>query len=253
MEQPQNNVSGNKENIAEQSRDESSAKVTTESDLPGISQEAIFDFAAFADLPTTPSAYRPELRVIPLTSEFTLYSDVVSGPVAFIDHQLNQVALPEGARDNYFTVLKEWYDDSESAVYGYVFDIDGNRVYLDVNGTVHQDFYPEPIWGADMSHYELQNGFLITAVSEGSDYRQLCGVMDLRTVQDVLAPLYDAICLDDATIWAIRDGKEFLFDYAGNLLMQSEEQAGSYETKGIQDLEDCVITKNNTEPYIYRL
>jgi len=203
-----------------------------------ISQEPFFDFVLFADMPTKPPAYEPILQVIPLTSEYVIYSYVVSGPVAFIDRNLDEVALPEGKRGDLFFVLQESYNEDESPVYGYVIRIGDSPTYLNVGGAVFPDFYPEPIWGADMSHYSLRNGYLITAVSVAPEYRQLCGVMDLRTVQEILAPRYDAVSLDDATIWAILDGEEFLFDYAGNLLMQSREHAGSYKTKGIQDLEE---------------
>jgi hypothetical protein len=121
-----------------------------------------------------------------------------------------------------------------------IFESDGNRrrIYISSEGSVYPDFNPEPIWGADMSHYSLMDGYLITALSDKSGHVQMCGVMDLRTVQDVLPPIYDAVELSPSTIWAIKDGEEFLFDYSGQLLMQSEEHKGAYDTKGVGELRD---------------
>jgi len=202
----------------------------------GIQRKPLIDFDSFADLPAAPPVYKPEIKVVPLTSSYTLYSNVVIGPVAFIDRSFKQPSLPIGARDDLYYILYDWRSGEDSTAFGYVFFIEGNKVFLNVDGTVYPDFYPEPIWGADMSHYSVSNGYLITAVTEFSDYRQSCGVMDLRTMKDVLPPQYDAVTLGTATIWAIRNGEEFLFDYSGNLLKHSTEQVGSYGEKGIEDL-----------------
>ena len=247
MEQPQEGSAGNIGTDAEASPGESpeGTAASPEPGSPVVLREPFFDFDALAGLPEPPESYRPELAAIPMTDHYIYYGasdNRVYGPVAFIDSNLDQVPLPEGERDWYYSVLEEVGDDGARAVYGYVIYIDGRRVYVDAGGSVFPDFYPEQIWGADMAHYLLQNGYLITAAGFETDnpedaerpfYRQLCGVMDLRAARDVIPPQYDSVILDAAAIWAIRGGEEFLFDYEGNLLAHSSERAGSYEGEGV--------------------
>lgn len=238
-EQPQNIINANTEAIQPDPIDADSMTDVLNIELPGVLHEPLFDFSLFVNLPPEPPAYRPELKVIPLTSQYSWYELATLGSVAFIDKELNLLPLPGGTPDNFYYVFEVWLEDDERVVYGYVFYIDGHRTYMDVSGNIFFDFYPEPIWGADMSHYYHRNGYLLTAVSdEEKGYRQLCGVMDLRTMRDVLPPVYDAVSLDSASIWAIKDGEEFLYDYEGNLLEQSRENAVSYEYEGFEDLEE---------------
>jgi len=245
IEQPQNIASSSSDAAPALVANEDNEISNQENLFPNILQDPLFDFDTFADLPKPPAIYHPELQVIPLTQSYTYMGDnQVYGPVAFINSKLEQVDLPDrgSERDWIYYVLEETFEEGESVVYGYVYyddRVNNTYIYVDVSGAVFTDFYPQPIWGADMAHYDLLNGYLITAVSQKPDgYKQLCGVMDLRTLQDVLPPQYDAVSLDLTTIWAIKDGVEFLFDYSGNLLMQSMEFAGAYESSGIQDLEE---------------
>ena len=251
-EQPQDIISNDIGVIPAQVVDEENQESILESIQESIQEnnlsfalvDPLFDLGelALTDLPTPPPSYQPEIKVIPLTSSYTIYSSVVFGPVAFINSKLEKVVLPAGIPSDYYMLLGE-YTESESAVYGYIFSIDDKNVYLGVGGDVYTDFYPEPIWGADLSHYTVQNGYLITGVSSEEPggpmgYRQLCGVMDLRSMKDILPPQYDAVSLDEATIWAIKGGEEYLFDYSGKLLMRSPQQVESYESTGVQDLQE---------------
>jgi len=174
-------------------------------------------------LPEPLPEYEATLQLVPtITERYSSGWFHLAGPLNFLDKNNKPIDLPEETAGYFYAYEKAYRNDyvepdlrTPSCIF--LVDSQGNAAIMRLDGTVVTEFiYRKREY--EQAFCVLKGYVNVAQRSEGDEYNQKYGVVDLRTGREVIPAVYDELSLFDGFVAARRGDTVYLLDYSGKEL-----------------------------------